>query len=155
MKRLILLAAVLFILGHVALLKYPGVYIPGIDVIYCTSTQSCLHEIGHRVDSHAGWITSTKDYQLAVIGHRLFLYDHPEARDEHHMEIREYPGIGSSLWQNTNPFTWSFWGGGWGSYIEFYADCLTWYPTENEMPVTLRGFYDWEFIGKEMVKYGR
>lgn len=150
MKRLLLAVIAMLSMWDMALMSYPGMYNPITGQIRCTDRLSCLHELGHKADHNSGWISQSKDWRTAVAGWRLFLYDHPEARDTHHAEIREYPGIGSSLWQETNPLTWSFWSGGWGGYREFYADCLMWYPTEEEMPVALRGFYDWYFIGTEM-----
>lgn len=84
MKRFLLAVVVLLSMWDMALMSYPGMYNPLTGQIRCTNRQACLHELGHKADQHNGWISRSKEWRTAVTGWRLFLYDHPEVRDQHH-----------------------------------------------------------------------
>jgi len=141
----------IFIILLVMLSQYNGFYNPVLHTIYCTDKASCLHEIGHKLDHEKGWISQTEEYRHSIDVYRAMLWAYPEKRDEHSFEVYQYPGLGSLLWQNGNPLTWSFWNGGWGGYGEFYADVIAWSDGDpNKCPQDLRGWYDWNFINSEM-----
>lgn len=131
-----------------------GWYEPFTGTIYCHTRLECLHEVGHKADSHSGNISQTGQYKNAVDVYRVMMLVYPHLRDSRWLEIVEYPGIGSLKWQNVNPFTISFWDGGWGGRRELYADMLAWYGNENSLPTELHDFYDWKYISTEMEKLG-
>lgn len=128
-----------------------GFYEPVTKTAYCTDRAMCLHEVGHKADHQKGWISQSKDYQEHIEAYRQFLWDHPEFRDEFSNKIYTFPGIGSPLVKETNPFRISWWFGGWGDYLELYPSVLAWSDGKEEnCPYILRQYYDWDFINSEM-----
>ena len=50
-------------------LSHGGFYLYGIDYLYCTSEQTCIHESAHRFDAQHGFISSKPDFQIAVMSY--------------------------------------------------------------------------------------
>jgi len=48
-----------------------GFYIVGLDMLYCTSETTCIHEQAHRFDAQNGFISSSIDYQVAVTSYTM------------------------------------------------------------------------------------
>lgn len=147
--------AIIILYGYLSLYKNPGFYDGVNDRIFCTNRKSCLHEIGHKLDAHSGYISKTEEYRHSVDVYRAIVWNYSQYRDEFSLNIYEYPGLGSMVWQSNNPADISFWNGGWGGYGEFYAEVIVWSDGKPEKcSVFLRDFYDWEFIRLEMEKLG-
>lgn len=130
-----------------------GFYEPVTRTVYCTDRKMCLHEIGHKADHNKGWISQSKEYQEHIEAYRQLLWDHPEMRDDYSYQIYSFPGIGSPLVKENNPFRISWWFGGWGDYLELYPSILTIIGGKEEnCPYILREYYDWDFINSELEK---
>jgi len=139
-------------------LKPPAYFDYTTGAIYCTNRADCLHEAGHKADQSKGWISQSKDFRDNVNAYRFLIYEHPELRDAHSWDILSYPGIGSPRGTETNPFSTTFWEGGWGGYSELYADIVRWADGDpHKCPANLSNFIDWDFVGNEMegLGYGR
>ena len=116
--------------------------------ILCDTRALCLHEVAHKYDQSAGYVSLTKEYQHNIDVYRAMLWEYPDHRDEHSFDIYNYPGLGSIKWLNTNPFTQN-----WSAYSELFADIVLWSDGDiNKCPQELRGYYDWNFINSEMEK---
>lgn len=50
----------------VFMLSRPGWYLRGIDLLYCTSTSTCLHESAHRMDWYLGNVSRSPEYLAAL-----------------------------------------------------------------------------------------
>ena len=122
--------------------------------IKCEEFSICLHEVGHKADHEGGWISKTDEWKIAVSVYRGVMYKCPTCRDEMSEMIMFFPGIGSDRHNRIGIFTWNFLEGGWGGYRELYADILKMSGGNPEnVPESLRGFYDWERIGELMSEY--
>jgi hypothetical protein len=103
-----------------------GFFFRPTGAVYCASSQVCIHEIGHKADQHSGWISSTVEYQTAVLAFSM-TSDHPWAA-----VARTYQG-------------------GWQ---ELYAQMLeSAYGKKENMPAELQRFYDWKYIDTEVNRY--
>jgi hypothetical protein len=76
-------------------------------------------------------------------------------KDDIAWEIEFFPGVGSPREKNNNPFTTSFWEGGWGGYTELYASIVEYADGDIEqIPESLRKFYDMAEINETMKGLG-
>jgi hypothetical protein len=146
---------IIFLIGFLSMYRNPGFYEPNFNYIYCTNKKACLHEVGHKLDHHLGNISTSQEYQHSIDVYRAIVWAYPQYRDQYALYIYQYPGLGSILWQSSNPAESSFWNGGWGGYSEFYADVVMYSDGKPEnCSVFLRDYYDWSFIQSEMAKLG-
>ncbi len=159
-KTKVILGTLIFLLAALAIsyvhfTKDQGGYYNSItNTIYCTDRESCIHEIGHKVDDENGWISETFEWKYAVDWYRVKIYYYPEERDEFSNQIMFFPGTGWSEKKTTNPFIKSYWTGGWGGLTELYAEILTWADGKPQnMPEMFREFYDWNRINELMTQY--
>jgi hypothetical protein len=130
-------------------------YNPVTDGITCYTRAVCLHEVGHKADRHLGDVARSPEYAHAIDVYRLMLWEYPKTRNEMSYDFFTYPKLGSIFRITTNPLMYSTWLGGWGGYLELYADVVMWSDGQEEnCPPQLRGWYDWNFIGDEMEKLG-
>jgi len=129
-------------------------YYPLFNSYYCNSRKGCLHEIGHASDDSLGWISQSRNYELELITYLVVNWKMP-LEQRHPMAERAAfsPGYFAPLEKESNPFYWSFWEGGWGGERELYAEMLSWADGLSEnIPQSLRTFYNWELIDKEITK---
>jgi len=117
-------------------------------LIACRDYDSCLHEIGHKVDHGAGWISKSDKFRTTVQAYRSIAFEIPELRDPLTIRILFFPGIGKQpLKCNGGVFTSCFWSDGWGGYTELYAEILRESGGDvDNIPVVLQEFYDQERI---------
>jgi hypothetical protein len=124
--------------------------------ITCNSKENCLHEATHKYDHQNHWISKTDEWINAVDNYRMIQFMLlPSQRDNDAWVVEFFPGIGRERLPEINPFTDSFWNGGWGGYSELYA----WLAEEsdgdiNNIPEPLREFYDMEDINNTMKGLG-
>lgn len=45
---------------------YLGWYSPASRMIWCSDHSSCMHEVGHKLDDQAGWVSSSQAYIYQV-----------------------------------------------------------------------------------------
>jgi hypothetical protein len=108
-------------------LPYPkrGSYNLWTGRIRCSDIRTCYHEIGHKIDHEAGWISKSFAFKKTIdvfVRVQWFLFGpqrHPLAEF-----ICKFPGIGSPRIPEKNILSVAFWTGGWGGYTELYADIL-------------------------------
>lgn len=62
----IALVMFVFLLATAFRLQWNGVYTPGIGMIVCSSHRSCVHEVGHKLDDQAGWISRSPEYRNEI-----------------------------------------------------------------------------------------
>jgi hypothetical protein len=118
--------------------------------IQCNTRTLCLHEVAHKYDQSIGFVSLTKKYQHGIDVYRMMIWEYPQSRDKFSFDIYNYPGLGSIKWMNTNPFTRS-----WSAYSELFADIVQWSDGDpNKCPETLRAWYDWNYIDREMEGLG-
>jgi hypothetical protein len=160
MKKKIILYIFVFLLGACAAFYYyfvnesAGYYNSITNRIHCTNRESCIHEIGHKIDDENGWISETFEWKYAVDWYRVKVYYYPEERDKFSNDIMFFPGTGWSEQKVSNPIIKSYWTGGWGGLTELYAEILAWSDGKPEnMPESFREFYDWERIFELMKEF--
>jgi hypothetical protein len=97
-----------------------GGYIPILNITWCTTEDSCIHEFAHKSDESFGFISSTLEYHNAVIN---FAKQHPE----HFWSKAILSGKGL---QN-----------GWTeAYAQMFSSANG---KEDQIPVELQQFYNW------------
>jgi len=112
-----------------------GYYQPSTGEIVCFDKNTCLHEIGHKVDHENSNYSNTKEWKELATSYRDGLS--PDNLDGLNHWIYIFPG----LWGN--PIMDS----GWGGYDELYAEILE-YSNGNPdgIPEPFRDSYPWERI---------
>lgn len=128
MKKNICFACTLFIvvafIAVILPLPGPGQYGAYNSVsgwVYCSTHDSCLHEIGHALDQQAGWVSDTAAFRQAVQVHIL------TAQDEFSIRIVEKLLTTSQV-----------------ANRELYASMFAWSGGQREnMPDIFHEFYDW------------
>ncbi len=142
--------SVLVFLVMVALWSEDNVYNIFTGHINCTT--QCLHEEGHSLDTrnavprwdYREWISTSLEFQDAVQSY-MDDYCFKQGRyiyDELCKLMASFPGIenkhtlSAPLLRIYNPTTINFWLGGWGGYIELYAEIYAY-----GVPEQLREFY--------------
>lgn len=132
------LAIILFVLSWV-FLPFPmpgkeGNYNKVSGLIWCRTETTCIHEVGHKLDDEADWISHSKEFSLSV---SAFVWFELDADNEPHpfvYKIMTFPGV----FRNTP----SFWT---DDNAELYASLFEWAEGKEEnMPELLRPFYNWE-----------
>ncbi len=137
---------IIFVL--IALLLNRGYYTPLTGPI-CYDRNSCVHEIGHAVDT----VSHTKEYQETVAIYLLVQMKQPAPCDEIGQKALLFPGMALPKNEEKNPLFKSFWTGGWGGYSEFYVSMLEWCNADQAcIPETFREFYDWNEINTWLLK---
>lgn len=132
-------------------------YINIFDFIKCESKQFCLHESAHKYDYERNitesieWVDAVEDYRAsAFIG-----YTDASQVDLKTVKTVFFPGIGRERLPEVNPFTDSFWQGGWGGYSELYAWLAEQSDADiNNIPLALQEFYDMDEINETVKGLG-
>jgi len=110
--------------------KHAGAYNYTSHLMYCRTKLACLHEIGHRLDQQAGYISQSPAFYKAL---QMYLYT--EMRKP---RLTEMPADILELTYRDPDRTSSI-------KREIYAYLFAWaYGKPELMPESLRGFYDWE-----------
>ena len=119
----------------IPMIGWTGAYNAWSGLIYCSDKNSCLHEIGHKLDHSNKWVSSSADFDVTV--HQFII-----------TEIKgDNPGYDVILLANY-PFDLNA--------AELYADIFLLYDgDEIKMPPELRQFYDWELARTLVEKYRR
>jgi len=124
-----------WLLGTVPLNDEEGLYNPITDLIWCSNESSCLHELGHKLDRHAGWISHSERFGSAV---EMYVFieiysESPPSRLVH--RILSLPGTLRRSGITADP------------QAEMYATIfeLSDGKVEN-MPEIFREFYDWDRV---------
>lgn len=130
---------VIFSVLYWILLPFP---IPGKDgtynkvsgLIWCRTENICIHEVGHKLDDEAGWISHSKEFSLTVSAFVWFELDADREPHPFVYKIMTFPGV----FRNTpSIFT--------DDNAELYASLFQWAGGKEEnMPELLRPYYDWE-----------
>lgn len=114
---------------------WTGVYNSWSGLIWCNDHNSCLHEIGHKLDQSGGWVSHDIDFEITV--HRFMITEIARGNPgDFAMKSAYYPiELGRE---------------------ELYADIFL-YSEGNEMniPSEFRQFYDWELAKILIKKYKR
>lgn len=77
MKKLLISIAIIIIMAiaflpiPIPLPGYTGAYNSWSGLIWCSDRNSCLHEIGHKLDDSGGWISHDDDFEITV--HRFMI----------------------------------------------------------------------------------
>ena len=117
-----------------------GLYIPIVRVVLCDSQSTCIHENGHKIDEEHNWISTTKEWKVAVDNYRHNLIYNEPPWEEFDLRFFSFPGIGSD--RIKCDWFQSCFIGGWGGYSELYADVWKWNSGKIEnVPIELREFY--------------
>jgi hypothetical protein len=100
--------------------QWSGFYTPiggGNGLIWCTDEYSCLHEIGHHIDSTLGWPSKTLEFRNAIASCSKDWSNIHELGCSPTLSsyVTIFPGVGSS--PNDKYF-----GQTWGGYSELYAE---------------------------------
>lgn len=156
-KSACILLAILtiFVFFNILFLKTNrGVYFPVSNSYFCNLRKDCLHEIGHASDDSLGWISQSKKYTLELMTYQVVNWKIPiEQRHPMAESSAFFPGFIAPIEKENNPFFLSFWHGGWGGNRELYAEMLNWADGSSDaIPESLRAFYNWELINKEIKK---
>jgi hypothetical protein len=98
--------------GGFAPLLYPY------GIFWCGNERDCLHEVGHYVDFHKGWVHGQRRFQELV--------------DRYYPTI---PGVKDTPMTQTDL-------GEWGGYVEAYAIIYSWWKMgTTDLPPELEQFY--------------
>jgi len=129
MKRwlLVLIIIPLFFLPIPSSPDHTGIYNTWSGLIWCSHEMACIHEVGHKLDDLAGWVSKSPEYQEAVtaLGYEYFTENNPHGRDI------------------------SF-----SNHTEAYAEIFTLsFGQEQNMHPSLRQFYDWDRASQLLEKY--
>lgn len=144
-------AAMIF--STVTLYPNSGFYFMGF--IRCHDRYSCLHEIGHAIDSSS----DGDEYKNAV---DLYIQVQwqlpPQKRDPYwSWRIANFPGFGTPLYQPKSVITRLIYAlrGGWGGYDELYASMFAWADADiSKIPEPFQRFYDPASSQKQLRKLG-
>ena len=79
---LLLFIIPLFFLPIPYALNHTGIYNHLSGLIWCTHKIACTHEVGHKVDDVAGWVSSTQEYKKVVndLGYDYFAESNTQGR---------------------------------------------------------------------------
>jgi hypothetical protein len=143
MKKLALLLVILGIGLSSCQLSARGYYIPILDIMKCGDYDTCLHEVGHKVDWEQG-VTKNSEWKKAVDYYRVLETMLPDyARDKIAVDIIFFPGVGMPGRPCKDIQCFAFYKDGWGGYSELYAWVLQQSGGDiNKIPGDLRKFYD-------------
>jgi hypothetical protein len=122
-------------------------------LITCNDHESCIHESAHKIDAKNNWISKSDNWIKAVNDYRMVQYALlPNEKDgDIAFYIEFFPGVGAPREPHKNIFSLAFWQGGWGGYTELYASIVEYANGDiNQIPESLRGFYDMEEINEIM-----
>jgi len=150
---LLIIATLIFALMILSPSKY-GSYNLFTGHITCDNRDECLHEAAHKYDDEMGYISKTTEFKSAVNTYRAVLYLVPS--EDYKTDLFDYyivffPGVGAPRLPEKNITKNSFWQGGWGGYTELYASIVEYANGDiNQIPESLRGFYDMEEINEIM-----
>lgn len=130
---LVLLGIICFFTIPFAFPGQEGAYNPISKTFVCTNTNSCLHEIGHKIDQESGWPSHSYEFY-----HALYEFLRAEMRTENPSSLSDY-----LLKRTIMPKPWFefFVDDSKEAYAIIFADSNG-HP-EN-MPKIFREFYDWE-----------
>lgn len=131
------IAIIIFVLSWI-FLPFPipgrGVYNKVSGLIWCRTETVCIHEVAHKLDDEADWISHSKEFSLSVSAFVWFELDADREPHPFVYKIMTFPGV----FRNTP----SFWT---DDNAELYASLFEWAEGKEEsMPELLRPFYDWE-----------
>jgi len=131
---------IVYILAALAIVLLPlgtkdGAYNTVSGLIRCGNNRSlCLHEVGHKLDHEAGWISGSKEFGAAIQVYLVYQIAHADDMDETAHWVLNYDGL---LIAPSDPFR--------DTHKELYADLYRWSDGIKEnMPEAFRQFYDWE-----------
>lgn len=143
---LILIAPLLlWIFLPIPLPSQGGVYNPVTGLIWCGSHDTCVHEVGHKLDDNSGWISHSPEFSEAVylfVGSELIAHDTDSQSYKLANTILRLPGVIS-------------WRGRWlDSQSEIYATIFMYSGGAREnMPEIFRPFYDWDDADRLLRKH--
>lgn len=150
MKRRIFIIIVLVAVLVAVLIPIPspekkGAYNTISGLIWCTSELSCIHEVAHKLDDEAGWISHENEFSLAVaafVWHEIANYDPPHPFV---YRIMRFPGV---FLNTPSVFT--------DDNAELYASIFEWSEGKKEsMPEIFHRFYDFDRAQELMKRYER
>lgn len=102
-------------------------------LIWCSDEASCLHEIGHKLDKEAGWISKTDEFGMAI---KVFLQWQYQI-DGKPSEFVDIIIHSSGLFEFNGYFD--------NPQAEIYANIFKYADGKQEnIPELFRKFYDWK-----------
>lgn len=133
---LLLVILTLWFLLPIPLPGQAGIYNPVSGLLWCSSHDTCLHEVGHELDDEGGWVSHTEAFSQAVylfVGSELIAHDVNSKSYNMAHAILKTPGV----------ITWR---GRWlDSQSEIYAIIFVYSDGKAEnLPPVFRPFYDWD-----------
>lgn len=113
--------------------------------IWCTTRSSCIHEVGHKLDQRAGWISHSDDYIYAIEIYMLVQTGNsPDGSWD--PELNEPMHVFSAFFNRSTP-----------NYVnleELYASMLAEAGGKpDNMPPIFRPFYDWNAADRYVSQY--
>ena len=132
-KFLLFATLVLFVVLPIPPLGKRGAYNTISEMIWCNNQSACIHEVGHKLDDEADWISHSNEFSLAVSAFVWHEIAEHEITHPYVYKIMKFPGIFSYAPPWTDP------------NAELYASIFQWSEGKKEnMPEIFRRFYDWE-----------
>lgn len=101
--------------------------------LWCTSEYTCLHEVGHAVDSMNGRPSVSPEFQAAIesLAKQSWVFEWGGLR----ARLTVFPGILARS-MLSGPI------GEWGGYRELYAELYAYFHRGGEIPPELQPFFD-------------
>lgn len=119
-----------------------GIYNPISRMIWCRTEAGCLHEIGHKLDHDARWISDSPEFCVAL---QEFLI--VELAKEEPSKVAYDILIHAGAFNGHSGFPST-------PNREIYAWLFAWAGGERDnMPEVFRSFYDWELAEKFKARY--
>lgn len=114
-------------------------------LIWCRTETICIHEVGHKLDDEADWISHSKEFSLTVSAFVWFELDADREPHPFVYKIMTFPGV----FRNTPSFFTD-------DNAELYASIFQWAKGRPEnMPEIFHRFYDFERAQELMKRYER
>lgn len=127
MKKLSALISLMCVVGLLViplpLTGTKGIYNSWSGLYWCETPSTCIHEIGHRLDQEAGWVSSTEKFRTAM---KIYIMVESRVPDTSRLFYFIFDDEDFSA-------------------PEIYADIFQWSGGKREnTPEIFREFYDWE-----------
>lgn len=128
MKKTVILAAVMLMLLPLPKFGESGAFNTLSGLYWCADERACLHEVGHALDKHAGWISQSPEFANAL---QMYILT-GAGNDDNVIILLAYAFNPPDGKEPTKK--------------ELYAILFEMADGKEEnMPIGLRGFYDWDY----------
>lgn len=117
-----------------------GAYNSVSGLLVCSGTSNCMHEIGHKLDDEAGWISSSHEFKMAV---QMYLYTSLRVESPNILSFRILDTFGNRD---------IFYSQGAETYALIFQEADG---KQYNMPEIFRRFYNWNRAVELIRKYVR